>query len=174
MQAQLTHYKNGDVAKVYELCSPWFQDVTGSLNDFEEAINQTPFNLLLGHKSADILLETLPDTPKKDQGDIIQAACYLVCVKPGIHAPSHYPVWFWWETSRHLEDLDDGEAEGEWKVDCVMPDFDDLEFEAESLAQYLGDGDDDFDGFLFDMNFDPDEEDHSDDDNDNDDDDDDY
>lgn len=139
-----------------------FQDATGGLDDFEEAINKPPYNLLLGHDRADILLETLPDTPQKREGRGIVAACYLVCIKPGKHAKSQYPVWFWWEVSKHYED--DGtslDGNGEWKVDCVMPDFEDLDFEAENLADYIGDEeeeDEDFDGFTFYLDFGDDED----------------
>jgi hypothetical protein len=158
VQTQLSHYKTSNIPKIYDLCSPWFQDVTGSLDDFEEAINTPPYNLLLNHERADIMLETIPDTPKNGDG-LIQAACYLVYIKPGKDAASPYPVWFWWEVSRHFledDDLNDDEAEGEWKVDCIMPDFDDLDFEAESLAQDLSDNEDDEDeedGFTFFMDF---------------------
>eukprot|EP00956_Cyclotella_meneghiniana_P000847 scaffold966_cov47-Cyclotella_meneghiniana.AAC.4 len=162
VQSQLAHYKNSNLAEVYESCSPWFQDVTGGLDDFEEAIHAPPYNLLLGHERADIMLETLPDTPHKHEGRI-SAACYLVCIKPGRHAVTRYPVWFWWEVSKHYLDVDeDGKLlndDGEWKVDCVMPDFDDLNFEAESLVDYLDDDDDDdeggdLDGPSFFMDFD--------------------
>lgn len=91
------------------------------------------------------MLETIPDTP--DKGESIQAACYLVCIKPGKDAPTQYPVWFWWETSRHYlndEELDDENYEGEWKVDCVVPDFEDLEFETESLVELLNQEDGDY------------------------------
>ena len=158
VQNQLANYKTSNLAKVYESCSPWFQDVTGGLDDFEEAIHTPPYNLLLGHESADIMLEKLPDTPRKHEG-MISAACYLVCIKPGKHAVTRHPVWFWWEVSKHYLDVDeDGKLlddEGEWKVDCVMPDFDDLNFEAESLADYLDDDEgEDLDGPSFFMDFD--------------------
>ena len=84
------------------------------------------------------------------------ASCYLVCIKPGKHAKSQYPVWFWWEVSKHILNEDESlDGDGEWRVDCVMPDFEDLDFEAENLAEYLGDEeeDEDFDGFTFYMDF---------------------
>jgi hypothetical protein len=140
------------------------------LEDFEESVKVPPYNLLLGHERADILLETIPDTANKDEDEMrMHAACYLVCIKPGKHTSKQIPVWFWWEVSRHFLEDENGEPigdedEGEWRVDCVMPDFDDLDFEAESLAQYLGDGDEDEDdddddddedgiGFYFDFGF---------------------
>ena len=39
--------------------------------------------------------------------------------------------------------------EGEWKVDCVVPDFEDLEFETESLVELLNQEEEDDDGELF-------------------------
>lgn len=172
VRTQLSHYKSSNIPAVYELCSPWFQDSMGSLSEFEESINEPPFNLLLNHERADVLLETLPETPEKGEG--IQAACYLVCIKPGKDAPSHYPVWFWWETSRHYlkeEDLEDDDVDGEWFVDCIIPDFDDLEFDTESLVQMLADDDDgDSPAFFMDFADDEDEDDHDDDDDDEEDD----
>jgi hypothetical protein len=137
----------------------------GTLSGFEDSLNQSPYNLLLGHERADILLETIPDgTSDEDEGGRTEAACYLVCIKPGKGAQSRYPVWFWWEVSRHYfdeEELEDEDAEGEWRVDCVMPDFDDLEFEAESLAQFINGGEDEEGGGMFDflMDFAEDDED---------------
>ncbi|KAL7512423.1 hypothetical protein ACHAXN_009394 [Cyclotella atomus] len=145
VQTQLSHYKTSNLSEAFKLCSPWFQDTTGTLSDFESAINESPYNLLLNHERADILLETIQDVDpnqKEEDGSIrAEAACYLVCVKPGAGAESRYPVWFWWEVSRHYfeeeEELEDEDVVGEWRVDCVMPDFEDLEFEAESLVQFF-------------------------------------
>ncbi|KAL3793213.1 hypothetical protein HJC23_000755 [Cyclotella cryptica] len=162
VKTQLLHYQTSNLSDAYLLCSPWNQEATGSLQDFEELVKTPPYDLILGHERADIMMEVLPDKPKGGQNEGTQAACYLVCIKPGKNARKRYPVWFWWEVSRHfLEDEDgdlvDNDVEGEWRVDCVMPDFEDLDFEAESLAQYLGDeeeeDDDDFDGMTFYLDF---------------------
>ncbi|KAL7515790.1 hypothetical protein ACHAWX_000867 [Stephanocyclus meneghinianus] len=162
VKTQLIHYQTNNLSDAYSLCSPWNQEATGSLEDFEELVNTPPYDLILGHERADIMMEVLPDKPKGGQDEGTQAACYLVCIKPGKNARKRYPVWFWWEVSRHFfeedeeGDLVDDDAEGEWMVDCVMPDFEDFDFEAESLAQYLGDeeeDDDNPDGMTFYLDF---------------------
>ena len=75
----------------------------------------------------------------------------LVCIRPNRKLEKCNSVWFWWELSRHKmideEENDDddatttreteesnGDDNMQWMVDCVIPDFEDLDFETDSLS----------------------------------------
>ena len=131
------------------------------MKEFVEMLNIPPYDLILGHERADVLLEVLPDGATASREGTHDVACCLVCIRPNRKAKKRCPVWFWWELSK--QDLEEGEevgvvgkgGAGEWVVDCVMPDFDDLEFETESLSIQEFDDDDD-DGevtFFWDLGF---------------------
>lgn len=85
-------------------------------------------------------------------------ALCLVCIRPNREIEKRNQVWFWWELSRNIDDDDDNdedddgasdnkEEEERWMVDCIMPDFEDLDFETDSLSieEFGEDGDDDDD-----------------------------
>ena len=94
-----------------------------------------------------------------DEDDtILDVSCCLVCIRPNRKGRKHYPVWFWWEMSLVPIDVDDDDddiedglattsptttnisksdnrrKEKKWMVDCIMPDFDDLDFETQALS----------------------------------------
>ncbi len=160
VQNQLYHYRQKDLESAYQYCSPDNQEATGDISEHESMVNTPPYDLILGHERADVLLEILPDDAPRDGTH--ESACYLVCIRPNRSARKSYPVWFWWELSRHQQTSGkDGDKEGlfacgEWRVDSVAPDFEDLDFEAESLAMFVDEGeedDDDDDGMTFYMDF---------------------
>ena len=86
----------------------------------------------------------------------------LVCIRPNRKLEKCNSVWFWWELSRHKM-IEEGENDNndastteeedsnnnemmQWMVDCVIPDFEDLDFETDSLSieEFGGEeGDDD-------------------------------
>jgi len=109
--------------------------------------------LILGHQRADVLLEVVPgdtidlslnedDGVESESGmldDHGNVVCCLVCIRPNGKARKKYPVWFWWEMSKmgqkmELEEEEDTMTRNEWMVDSIMPDFEDLDFETESLS----------------------------------------
>jgi hypothetical protein len=240
IQNQLYHYRMGELDVAYELyCSPGNKASVGSFNEFERQVTMTPYDLIVGHERADVLLELVnashgnngvygmmevgdddedeeeEEEDEEDEDDeegegggreegdeddarILNVACCLVCIRPNKKARSIHPVWFWWEMSLVEEtitttatpiayddaaerdgdgslmyddfdvggtnkiagaassaasttaggvfDGDDVDGGGDealrggrrrrarWLVDCISPDFEDLDFEAESLS----------------------------------------
>jgi hypothetical protein len=124
----------------------------------------------LNHERADVLLEVIPDgymfqDEKEDEEqrkkNYYDTALCLVCIRPNRNEllslegddekkKQHHSVWFWWELSRTVDDNDeDNENEERWMVDCIIPDFEDLDFETDSLSiDEFGEGDDDDDDEL--------------------------
>jgi len=147
-QNQLFYYQTNDIQKAYECCSPGNQEATGSLDEFEQLHHVAPYDLILQHERADVLLEVTPDggvlsnSFKTDDDEILDVTCILVCIRPNRKARRRYPVWFFWEMS--LVQTSSSEDDPKWMVDCIMPDFEDLDFEAESLSiEAFGDEDGD-------------------------------
>ena len=122
------------------------------------------------------------DDNVEDENDgISDVACCLVCIRPNRKGRKQYPVWFWWEMSLVPHDDDDdndldmedglattsltattniSESDNDrrgkkWMVDCIMPDFDDLDFETQSLSiEDFGDEDGDEDELTIYWDFD--------------------
>ena len=58
IQNQLYHYRMGELDVAYELyCSPGNKASVGSFNEFERQVTMTPYDLIVGHERADVLLE---------------------------------------------------------------------------------------------------------------------
>ena len=168
VQNQLYYYQTNQLSKAFECCSPANQEATGGLREFERLIQVAPYDLIVEHERSDVLLEIKPvdhlsfqdddtDTDGDEDNDedrILDVALCLVCIRPNCKARRKYPVWFWWEMSL-ISDKDsiidaaittttNSNPTGRWKVDCIIPDFDDLDFETESLSiEDFGDIDDD-------------------------------
>jgi len=89
-------------------------------------------------------MEIIPDGMEdNEENGVLDVACCLVCIRPNRGGRSGHSVWFWWEMSKvRISELDDeyhvttGDLSNGWKwmVDCIMPDFEDLDFEAQSLS----------------------------------------
>eukprot|EP00579_Thalassiosira_antarctica_P009221 CAMPEP_0201877686 /NCGR_PEP_ID=MMETSP0902-20130614/9046_1 /ASSEMBLY_ACC=CAM_ASM_000551 /TAXON_ID=420261 /ORGANISM="Thalassiosira antarctica, Strain CCMP982" /LENGTH=274 /DNA_ID=CAMNT_0048405189 /DNA_START=105 /DNA_END=929 /DNA_ORIENTATION=+ len=171
IQNQLHYYQTSQLLQAYQCCSPQNQEDTGSLSDFERLLKLSPYDLLLNHERADVLMEVIPPDSWDGSGKVDNVACCLVCIRPGRMARRRYPVWFWWEMSKMEEEeydatttnendditnnassssTSDGGGGSKWMVDCIMPDFEDLDFEAESLSidDFDGEDGDDDDGEL--------------------------
>lgn len=139
VQNQLHHYRTNELSRAFGCCSPSNREATGSLSEFERLVREPPYDLILGHERADVLLEVVPgDVPVNDEREDPRLVSCLVCVRPNGKARRRYPVWFWWEMSKVEEGSDEGASEGgdagKWMVDCIMPDFEDLDFETEQLS----------------------------------------
>ena len=135
VQNQLFYYQTSNLPKAFEISSPENQKAFGSLPEFERQLQIPPYDLLLNHERADVLLEIVPDDAMThanlllDQKGIIEVSCCLACIRPNKNARRTYPVWFWWEMSKQRQGNDII-----WMVDCIMPDFEDLDFETEALS----------------------------------------
>lgn len=148
VQNQLFHYQTSNLPSAYSYNSPESKGATGTISDFETSLQTPPYNLLVNHERADVLLEVIPDgmfheddTERKNY----DTALCLVCIRPNRELKKNHPVWFWWELSRNIDDEDEAEVVGEqWMVDCIIPDFEDLDFETDALSiEEFGEGDDD-------------------------------
>ena len=167
VENQLYYYQTNQLSKAFECCSPANQEATGGLREFERLIQLAPYDLILEHERSDVLLEIKPvddlsfqddigdeeEEEDDDEDRILDVALFLVCIRPNIKARRKYPIWFWWEMSL-VPDKDsiidaittNSNPTGKWMVDCIIPDFDDLDFETESLSiEDFGDIDDDDD-----------------------------
>jgi len=157
VQNQLYHYQNSNLPSAYSYNSPENKEATGSLSDFELSLQTPPYNLLVNHERADVLLEVIPDGmfhEDEQERKMYDTALCLVCIRPNRNNnelennnKKQHSVWFWWELSRNIdEDNEDNEEEEErWMVDCIIPDFEDLDFETDSLSieEFGEEGDDD-------------------------------
>lgn len=172
VQNQLFYYRTSQLDRAfYDCCSPENREASGSFEEFERSLEQSPYDLIKDHDRADVLLESRPDgiaSDGADEGSDV-VAC-LVRIRPNRKARRSFPVWFWWELSRVVDDSDatsfaatsNGEVltkDGglaKWMVDCIVPDFEDLDFETESLTieNFLDEGDDGEDELTIYWNFD--------------------
>jgi hypothetical protein len=156
VQNQLHYYQTSNLSAVYALNSPENKEATGSISNLQSSLTKPPYNTLLNFERADVLLEVLPDAFMEDDGEESNdTSLCLVCIRPNRTLEKCHSVWFWWELSRHKmivegeNDNDDdattttGKEEEEdsndnemmqWMVDCVIPDFEDLDFETDSLS----------------------------------------
>ncbi|KAL9180829.1 hypothetical protein ACHAXT_011282 [Thalassiosira profunda] len=160
VQNQLHCYQTSDLRGAYALCSPSNQNATGSVDDYTQQLKAAPYDLIVGHARAEVLLEIKPEGIPNEESGIVDVACCLVRIRPGIGARREFPVWFWWEVTKLTEEVArEGVTEGSidaisgqspkggggrWMVDCIVPDFDDLDFETESLSieNFMEEGDD--------------------------------
>ena len=159
VQNQLFYYQTSQLSKAYDLCSPGNKQATGSLKEFERLHNVPPYDLILNHERADVMLEVMntafdsaggggpvrdaelyigaEELAGEDEGrKLLDVACCLVHIRPNRKARRQFPVWFWWEVSKLPDDTTEisGDVDGKWMVDCILPDFEDLDFETESLS----------------------------------------
>ena len=147
VQNQLHYYQTSNLSAVYELNSPENKEATGSISNLQSSLTKPPYNVLLNFERADVLLEVLPDAFMEDDDESNDTSLCLVCIRPNRMLEKCNSVWFWWELSRHKmieegNDNDNDDAENsnnsndemQWMVDCVIPDFEDLDFETDSLS----------------------------------------
>jgi len=157
VQNQLHYYQTNQIEKVYNCCSPGNQEATGGIEEFKQQLQIPPYDLICGFEYASVLLELRPDSgfdklsiqEEEEEDQILDVALCLVCIRPNRKARRPFPVWYWWEMSLHR--VDDTQK---WLVDCIMPDFDDLDFESKALSidDFMDDDDEDELTIYWDMN----------------------
>lgn len=138
VQKQLQYFQTGDVASGFRLNSLENQAVTGPWENFNDLLNDPPFDVLLSHTKATVLMEI-------HQRDIETVSC-LVRVIPSTPTRQSQPALdFVWELSKEL--LDDESEKFNWVVDSIMPWFEDLS----NLDVDFFFGDDNEDPFVFEL-----------------------
>jgi hypothetical protein len=107
--SQLASLQKDDMNGVYEFASPANKQRTGDVITFGNMVRTGPYKYLVGHKKADILLESTMVASKQ----------YLVRVVPSesLENPSKRVVEYWWSLSR----CNAGPHAGCYLVDAVIP-----------------------------------------------------
>jgi hypothetical protein len=142
VQEQLKALQQSDHYSAYKLYSPDSKKAIGRFQNFESLVSIPPFDSILGHSKADVLM-----TACHEEG----FTCCLVRIVPSdkysgtIKTPY---LEYWWEVSKQYEE---GPLEGCWMIDSVMPNFEDMNIDEQDLEDMLeiGDWDDDDDDILF-------------------------
>jgi len=139
VQAQLDALKVRDFKRAFGCYSDDSKVVLGSVENFEDVACQPPFETLVEHEDAQVIMTSNIMDP-----DI--ATCLVKVVfgkqwrkKKHKNAPCLY---FTWELSREDED-------SEWEVEAFFPDFDDMEFEEIELIAVDDEEEGDMFGFEF-------------------------
>jgi len=159
VQNQLHYYQTNQLKEVYNCCSPGNQEATGGIDEFKRQLQIPPYDLICQHDYSAVLLELRPDSgfdklsiqEEEEEDQILDVALCLVCIRPNRKARRPFPVWYWWEMSLHR---DTDSKKEQWLVDCIMPDFDDLDFESKALSidDFMDDDDEDELTIYWDMN----------------------
>jgi hypothetical protein len=153
VQAQLKALQQSDVDWSFKFFSPGAQQDFGSSEDFGQLLGLAPFDPILGHVKADVLLTTAsPASSTIDIvfGDDAVTCCCLVRIVPSdkIRKKRRIPcLEYWWELSLGEET---GPLDGCWMVESIMPDFEDMELTDLDFVDMLADGEefDDMDEFF--------------------------
>lgn len=163
VQNQLHYYQTNQLEEVWNCCSPGNQEATGGIEEFKRQLQMPPYDLICQHDYSSVLLELRPDSgfdklsiqeqteEEEEEDEILDVALCLVCIRPNRKARRRYPVWYYWEMSLHR---DKENKQDTWLVDCIIPDFDDLNFSSEALSieDFMDDDDDDELTIYWDMN----------------------
>ncbi|KAL3805730.1 hypothetical protein ACHAW5_010933 [Stephanodiscus triporus] len=114
IQNQLHYYKTGRLDVVYgTYCSPGNKESIGSFEEFERQVLIPPYDLIVGHERADVLLELVDVSPSLSGKDEEEEEDDEDDDEEGeeddedariLNARSRHPVWFWWEVSLVEED----------------------------------------------------------------------
>mmetsp|Transcript_13115 Transcript_13115/g.18569 ORF Transcript_13115/g.18569 Transcript_13115/m.18569 type:complete len:208 (+) Transcript_13115:295-918(+) len=154
VQAQLKALQQSDIDCSYKFFSPAAQEDFGQPEDFGQLLSLTPFDPILGHVKADVLLTTT--STSSSTSDIIfdddeDTCCCLVRIVPKdkYRKKRRIPcLEYWWELSLQEEN---GPFDGCWMIESIMPDFEDIELTDLDLVDMLADGDenDDIEDFFY-------------------------
>ena len=106
VESQLVALQQDDMQSVYDLASPTNKAQTGTIDRFSQMVKQGPYQNLIGHQRASILLTS----------DIAASKQLLVRVVPKGY-PKKSIVEYWWSLSRCRS----GPSEGCYMVDAVIP-----------------------------------------------------
>jgi hypothetical protein len=148
VQLQLQALQQSDLYSAYKLYSPDSKEAIGQFQNFESIVSIPPFDSILGHSKADILM-----TACHEEGF---TGC-LVRIVPSekyLRTMNLPCLEYWWEVSKQYEE---GPLEGCWMIDSVMPNFEDMNIDELDLEDMLEigdwDDDDDDDELFFDTGF---------------------
>jgi hypothetical protein len=154
VQMQLQAFKQSDIYSAFHLyASPACKEETGTWQQFEILLSSPPFDAIVGHHQADVLL-TVSD------GDQADCVCCLVRIVPGRgnkkKSSTTGLLYYWWELSKQQYDDDDDDDDddensannGCYMIDSVIPDFEDTEVDARDFEDDDDDGGDDDDFLL--------------------------
>lgn len=128
VEEQLRALKESKMSRAFGCYSPESREVIGDDENFEELVTGAPFDAIIDHKDAQVLLITQLES---------EVASCLVRIIPNKKLKKYNRVpclHYWWELSKR-EDEDEEDNEGSWMVDAFMPDFDDMEFEAVEVIE---------------------------------------
>jgi hypothetical protein len=138
---QLEALKNVDMNRAYESYTPGSKEVIGGVDNFVDLITAPPFETLVKHNDAQVLMTTFPN------GDSV-ASCFVKVVLTEYWRKKKFEyipcLYFWWELSKEEDEF----GNENWMVDAFMPDFDDMEFDAIEIMEM-----DEDEGDLFDTMF---------------------
>ncbi|CAJ1942172.1 unnamed protein product [Cylindrotheca closterium] len=139
IREQLDALKVADFERAFSCYSDDSQVVLGDVENFAEVASQSPFEFLVEHEDAQVVMVSTVMDP-----DV--ASCLVKVVfgkkwrkKRRNCAPCLY---YTWELSRDDED-------SEWEIEAFFPDFDDVDFDAIELIGV----DDDEEGEMFGFEF---------------------
>ena len=139
IREQLDFLKVADFERAFGCYSDDSKVVLGSVENFAEVACTSPFEILVEHEDAQVVMTSTFMDP-----DV--ASCLVKVVfgkkmrkKKHKNAPCLY---FTWELSREDE-------ESEWEIEAFFPDFDDMEFEKIELIGVDEDEEGDMFGFEF-------------------------
>jgi hypothetical protein len=109
IQSQLAAFQQNDMPGVFRFASPRNKaQFGGDVNRFENMINRGPYQILVNHSKAEILL----------QSSLAQSQQYLVRVIPADYPRKASIQEYWWSLSRCRAQ---GPDAGCYMVDAVLP-----------------------------------------------------
>jgi hypothetical protein len=140
VQRQLKALQKSDMKTAFKLMSPTNQALTGPWKQFTDSISEEPFDPIVGHRRADVLM-----TVNNEQKYLV--SCF-VRVWPKFKKGEDESLMqmckeYWWELS--VQDEEAGPNEDCWMVDTIMPSFETAE---SFMDEWLKD-DDEIDGPAF-------------------------
>ena len=139
VQMHLKALQTSDMKAAFLLMSPDNRALTGPWKQFASLLSEEPFDPIVGHRRADVLMTVNNDElelvscfvrvwPKVEKGDVeIMGMCKE----------------YWWELS--IQDKEAGPNEDCWMVDTIMPNFETAELFMDDFMQ----DDDELDGETF-------------------------
>ncbi|KAL3930446.1 MAG: hypothetical protein SGBAC_011762 [Bacillariaceae sp.] len=139
IREQLDALKVKDFKRAYACYSESSRGVLGDAETFADVACKSPFEILVEHENAQILLTSTFLNP-----DVATCLVKVVFGKK-LRKKKHKNVpclYFNWELSREDEDSD-------WEVEAFFPDFDDMEFEEIELISVDEEEEGDVFGFDF-------------------------
>jgi len=123
VQAQLDAMKVGDFKRAYACYSDDSKIVIGSVDNFKETACKSPFETLIEHEDAQVIMTSTFMDP--DVASCLVKIVFAEKWRKKKHKDTPC-LYFTWELSREDED-------SPWEVEAFFPDFDDMDFEEVEL-----------------------------------------